>query len=450
MKTAIIHTRFWWTEVLRGLLALLFGVLYLTLQGLVYALISTLGVYLLCDGALDLYHAVAGKGVPPRHTHVYVGGCVSIIIGLLSLAVPTATLFLSGIFVAIRIIFRGLQVIGEVRRAQGKDSGFRWLYAILLILFGSVLLLPPMLALITRVLVIFVGIYAFGDGLYLLIRGILLGFAPSTFTSLIHRASQRELDIPMTLPATTRRAMVFVRRSGAAGLGHIGWAFEWRNGWFNTGSVENRSFHAVAPPELADFWTAHTVNPLASIQKFGKGYDEYKIFSVVKPHPKNAWRIVVWISHLPYRVFRRNCVDTTYDVLRAYGIIDLPDPATAYAPNDWYDSLAGPSYAIAINPTVPTHILRQSQRPLPTGEIQLKIPPGLSGAAPPWRETGLRGLAELGMSWTKMAHDVRTSFAIIGKLSAGQWQRWQKLHAIRLAKKGIYRRLKQDIVDQSK
>jgi hypothetical protein len=57
------------------------------------------------------------------------------------------------------------------------------------------------------------------------------------------------LEIPDDLPPTTRRAIVFIRRMGATGLGHIAWAFEWYNGWFNAGSVENATNKPYAMPE---------------------------------------------------------------------------------------------------------------------------------------------------------------------------------------------------------
>ncbi|HET8844112.1 MAG TPA: hypothetical protein VFN35_21780, partial [Ktedonobacteraceae bacterium] len=241
-----------------------------------------------------------------------------------------------------------------------------------------------------------------------------------------------QLDIPENAPKTTRRAIIFVRRSGAAGLGHIGWAFEWKNGWFNTGSVENRGFHAFARPELSDFWTAHTTNPLASMQKFGKDYDEYKLFFVKQPHPRAAWRVVVWTSRLSYWVIRRNCVDSTYDILRTYGITNLPDPATHYAPNDWYDSLQGPSYALAINPTIPVHISQQSHRQLVIQEIALTlIPTRVKATIPSWRQSGLRGLAEINMSWSKMASDIQASFTSSVRFITTHWKRWRKLRKLK-------------------
>ncbi len=37
------------------------------------------------------------------------------------------------------------------------------------------------------------------------------------------------------------------------GLGHIAWGFEWMNGWFNVGSVENLKSKPFAHSEEMDF-----------------------------------------------------------------------------------------------------------------------------------------------------------------------------------------------------
>ena len=112
-----INTRLWWTEVLRGALTLTFGILYLCLQNLIFALIYILGAYLLCDGVLDLYRALSGKFAPQRRLY-YLGAGVSILIGLLSLIAPAVTLLISGLLVATMVTLRGVQVVGDMVRTQ--------------------------------------------------------------------------------------------------------------------------------------------------------------------------------------------------------------------------------------------------------------------------------------------------------------------------------------------
>jgi hypothetical protein len=169
------------------------------------------------------------------------------------------------------------------------------------------------------------------------------------------------------IPPTTRRAVVFVRRLGANGLGHIGWAFEWNNGWFNTGSVENKTNNPFAKPEEMGFWTAHTLDPIATMRRQNSTYDEFKLFHISQPLPKEAWRTAIWESWQPYYALRHNCNDVVYDILRAFGASELVEPAEQHVPNDWFDALLGPSYKIAEHPIIPLRLHKMSQRELATG-----------------------------------------------------------------------------------
>lgn len=283
--------------------------------------------------------------------------------------------------------------------------GVSLLYGGLLVLLGLVLLLLPFLTIVF--LIVLVGLYAICDGLYLFAKGLRLRFAPSPFSTPASQASEDLLDLPDELPATTRRAVVFVRRSGANGLGHIGWAFEWHNGWFHAGSVENPAGKISAKPADMGFWAAHTLEPVALMRKQSHPYDAYKLFSVVLPRPKEAWRVVIWESREPYHVIRHNCDDVAYEILRTYGATSLLDPAQESIPNDWYDALPGRSYTIADYPSIPVHLHQMSQRELATREILLTIPPQITGTAPPWRVEGWRAWAELTVEWEKMLRDVR-------------------------------------------
>ncbi len=209
---------------------------------------------------------------------------------------------------------------------------------------------------------------------------------------------------------------MFVRRPGANGLGHIGWAFEWNNGWFNTGSVENRTNKPYAKPEEKGFWTAHTLDPIATMRGQNSTYDEYKLFYVSQPQPKAAWKTAIWESRQPYYALRYNCNDAAYNILRAFGANELVDPAEQHVPNDWFDALPGPSYTIAEHPIIPLRLHKMSQRELTTKEILLTIPPHIIGTPPPWQQKGWRAIHELTLTWDKMLKDLRTLVTSIGKL----------------------------------
>jgi hypothetical protein len=151
----------------------------------------------------------------------------------------------------------------------------------------------------------------------------------------------------------------------------------------------------------------------------GPGCDEFKVFRVPNPHPKDAWATVAWISRLPYFVQRRNCADATYDVLRAFGADTLFDTSQQSMPNEWYEALPGPSYPIPEHPHIPlapAHVAQLERAPIK--QILLKISDGLPAVAPDRRARGGRGFYELGRRLDYMNYDVaqalRSSFGAVG------------------------------------
>jgi uncharacterized membrane protein HdeD (DUF308 family) len=417
LQSEQFHTRLWWMEVTRGLVNIIFGSLLIThrdftLRILIYAL----GIYLIIDGVLDIYKIVTGRRDTQRKFTNYLFGIISIVLGLISFVDPLSTIFLIVAVIAVRIIFRGVRVIIDARRSRRKYEGLTWLFGILLMLFGlAIFLIENFWYFTLGLVIIFIVAYAFCDGLYLLVRGLILRFAPSLVIAKKLEAPEGIPDLPADLPPTTRRAIVFVRHPGANGLGHIGWAFEWNNGWFNAGSVENEKGKPFVKPQEMGFWSVHTLDPIGAMQKQILTYDEYKVYYVTYPHPKDAWKAVIWESRQPYSVLRHNCNDVAYDVLRAYGATELLDPVEGLVPNDWYDALPGPSYVIEERPTIPLHLHKMSKRELATTEIMLTIPPRIQGTPPPWRVNGWRAWQELNRTLDKMLRDVRTLFVSVGK-----------------------------------
>ena len=399
----------------RGVITITFGLLFIFID--VRFFIYVLGIYLIFDGTLDVYKVATGKRASKRKVLSPLGSASSIVLGLISLVYHVLTIFLLLIIIAVRITISSVRAMIEAWRSRSPYAGVIWLYGGLLGLSGLILCLFPVQTLFfTRIFLRnFIIVYALCDGCYLLVRGLLLRFAPAVYTRSTSQAPESLLKVPDDLPPTTRRAMVFIRRMGATGLGHIAWAFEWYNGWFNAGSVENATNKPYARPEEMGFWAMHTLDPIATMQKRSSTYNEYKLFYVSQPRPKEAWRTVVWESRQPYVVLRHNCNDVAYDVLRAYGTTELLDPAQEHVPNDWYDALPGRSYTIAEHPVIPVQLHKMSQRELASREILLTIPPRIKGSPPPWRVRGWRAWEELTLGWDKMLKDVRTLFISMGK-----------------------------------
>ena len=134
------------------------------------------------------------------------------------------------------------------------------------------------------------------------------------------------------------RAGAFVRRSGADGLGHVGWTFQYPDGSFCDGAVENPAGTPMSPPGQTGFWTQTVVDPDPPMKL--RDYDAFKLFEIPTGNPDQADKTVAWIGLQPYLVIFRNCMDDTYDVLRSYGIPDLPLPMVEITPNRWFDQLS--------------------------------------------------------------------------------------------------------------
>jgi hypothetical protein len=182
------------------------------------------------------------------------------------------------------------------------------------------------------------------------------------------------------------------------------------NGWFNVGSVENIKMKPFANPEEMGFWSRHTLDPVATVQNQEYPYDEYKLFFVQPPHPKDAWKTVIWESQQPYSVVHHNCCDVAYDILRAYGCTEVLDPAKEFVPNDWYDALPGTSYTIAEYPAIAVSLRKQSPREIATHEIALAIPSRMKGSPPPWRLQRWRPWEELTLVGEMMIGHIRALF----------------------------------------
>ena len=176
------------------------------------------------------------------------------------------------------------------------------------------------------------------------------------------------------------RAGAFVRRSGAYGLGHVGWTFQYADGSYCDGSVENPAGTPISAPGQTGFWTQRVADPDLPMQL--RAYDAFKLFEIETSTPDAADKTVAWIATQPYLVIFRNCMDDTYDVLRSYGVPGLPLPLLEITPNRWFDQLT----------PVPQPVTSQALREaglLPAAHVTTPpIAVSASPQPPAWRTPG--------------------------------------------------------------
>ena len=136
--------RHWWVIGLRGLAAILFGVLAFVWPGMTLAVLVLLfGAYALVDGVLTLIAAFRG-GVQHRIV-MLVEGVVSVLAGLAAFVWPGLTaLFLLYIIAFWAIVTGVLEIVAaiRVRRAISNELGLV-IGGVLSVVFGVVLLIAP-------------------------------------------------------------------------------------------------------------------------------------------------------------------------------------------------------------------------------------------------------------------------------------------------------------------
>jgi uncharacterized membrane protein HdeD (DUF308 family) len=137
----------WWLLLLRGIAAVIFGVLAFMWPGLtLLTLIFLWGAFALVDGLLALWAAIAGKGgqMAPRWWLAVVG-IAGVIAGVMTFVWPGLTGLVLLLFIASWAIVTGvLQIWGAIRlRKEIEGEWLLVLSGLLSVLFGVILVAQP-------------------------------------------------------------------------------------------------------------------------------------------------------------------------------------------------------------------------------------------------------------------------------------------------------------------
>jgi uncharacterized membrane protein HdeD (DUF308 family) len=140
-----VLAKYWWLLLLRGIVAILFGILAFVWPGVtLITLILFWGAFALADGVLALGHAVMGGNVGSRWWLALVG-IAGIVAGLVTFFMPGLTALVLLFFIAGWAIALGVfQIIGAIRLRKEIDN--EWsigLSGALSVLFGIILLVAP-------------------------------------------------------------------------------------------------------------------------------------------------------------------------------------------------------------------------------------------------------------------------------------------------------------------
>jgi uncharacterized membrane protein HdeD (DUF308 family) len=176
--------RNWWLILLRGICAILFGVLTFIWPGVtLFTLVLLYGAFALADGVFALTAAITGNTTTTPRWWLAVVGLLGIVAGAVTFLWPGVTAVVLQIFIACWAIAIGLmQIIGAIQLRKEIDD--EWLLiagGALSIVFGLVLLFRPGVGALALLYVI---------GSYAILYGILLVLFSLRLRNHTHRVRQ--------------------------------------------------------------------------------------------------------------------------------------------------------------------------------------------------------------------------------------------------------------------
>jgi uncharacterized membrane protein HdeD (DUF308 family) len=168
MPLVLAHN--WWSVVIRGFIAILFGILTLAWPGItVGALVILFGVYALIDGIVNLAGARKASKAHERWGVLVIEGIVGIAAALVTFAWPAITAIVLVYVIAAWAVVTGIFEIMAAIRLRKHISG-EWLLGlagVASIVFGVLLMAAPLVG--ALVIAIWIGVYA------LIFGGMLVG-----------------------------------------------------------------------------------------------------------------------------------------------------------------------------------------------------------------------------------------------------------------------------------
>lgn len=152
------------------------------------------------------------------------------------------------------------------------------------------------------------------------------------------------------------RAFIFIRWHGGTLIngvdaGHVGWGFlnaiDGSNETYYYGSTENPGGHPrIEPGHDNGFWSQYgngqsMYNTMRQVRNGGKTppYDACRWITVDRPNPRAGYMSAEKTRNAGYLGVTNNCMDHVFQILTAYGVIDLLPPARDWFPNNWYNHL---------------------------------------------------------------------------------------------------------------
>jgi uncharacterized membrane protein HdeD (DUF308 family) len=167
--------RRWWLIALRGVAAIVFGVLAITLPHITLAtLVILFGAYAFVDGIFAVIHAIGGGDQSESRWLLLLEGLLGIGVGLITFFEPGLTVVALLFYIAAWNLATGVLEIASALHLRKQLSGEFWLLlgGVCSILFAIILMAYPGAGLLALIWII--GIYALIFGTSLLALGLRL------------------------------------------------------------------------------------------------------------------------------------------------------------------------------------------------------------------------------------------------------------------------------------
>jgi uncharacterized membrane protein HdeD (DUF308 family) len=164
--------RWWWTFILRGILAVAFGlVAFIAPPATIAALVLLFGAWALVDGVFDIVAAIRHPTRDRPFWLALLEGIAGIVAGVLALAFPAIAADVLLLLISAWAIVTGVIEIILAVRLREEITGELWLAlgGILSIVFGALLFLFPVSGALTIVWII--GAFAMVFGISMIILG---------------------------------------------------------------------------------------------------------------------------------------------------------------------------------------------------------------------------------------------------------------------------------------
>jgi uncharacterized membrane protein HdeD (DUF308 family) len=168
-------SRYWWTLVVRGIFAVVFGILALVWPGITLAtLVIFFGAYILVDGILAIVGAIGGWGNRDDHWLLLLEGLLGVGIGILTFRAPQITAMVLLMFIAAWALATGVLEIVAAIRLRKEIQGEVWLIlsGLASVVFALLLMIFPAAGALS--LLWLISIYAVVFGVILMAGGLKL------------------------------------------------------------------------------------------------------------------------------------------------------------------------------------------------------------------------------------------------------------------------------------